>query len=59
MLALIACALLGTAGAYAYRSYVVNPGVKEPPPVITADNSTPTKVVPRARERHALEQADQ
>ena len=46
MLALVACALLGTAGAYAYRSYVVNPGVKAPPPVITADNTTPTKVVP-------------
>ena len=46
MLALIACALLGTAGAYAYRSYAVSPGAKSPPPVITADNSTPTKVVP-------------
>ncbi len=46
ILALVGCALLGTAGAYAYRSYAVNPGDKAPPPVITADNSTPTKVVP-------------
>jgi hypothetical protein len=45
-LALIGCALLGTAGAYAYRSYSSHAGIKEPPPVITADNSTPTKVVP-------------
>ena len=45
-LALIGCALLGTAGAYAYRSYSNHAGIKEPPPVITADNSTPTKVVP-------------
>ena len=42
-LALIGCALLGTAGAYAYRSYA-HPTVKEPPPVISADNTTPTKV---------------
>ncbi len=46
-LALIGCALLGTAGAYAYRSYA-HPTAKEPPPVITADQSTPTKVVPAA-----------
>jgi hypothetical protein len=45
-LALIGCAMLGTAGAYAYRSYVSNPTASLPPPVITADNSTPTKIVP-------------
>jgi SPOR domain len=45
-LALIGCAVLGTAGAYAYRSYFANPSSTQPPPVITADNSTPTKVVP-------------
>jgi sporulation related protein len=43
--ALILCAMLGTAGAYAYRSYV-HTAAKEPPPVISADNSTPAKVVP-------------
>ena len=45
-IALVGCALLGTAGAYAYRSYVSSPGSSQPPPVITADNSTPTKIVP-------------
>jgi hypothetical protein len=45
-LALIGCAMLGTAGAYAYRSYYANPSSTQPPPVITADNSTPTKIVP-------------
>jgi hypothetical protein len=45
VVALIFCALLGTAGAYAYRSYM-HPAAKEPPPVISADNSTPAKVVP-------------
>src|SRR5207244_5715815 len=45
-LALIGCAVLGTAGAYAYRSYFGNPSSTQPPPVITADNSTPTKIVP-------------
>jgi SPOR domain len=45
-LALIGCAMLGTAGAYAYRSYYGNPSSTQPPPVITADNSTPTKIVP-------------
>ena len=38
--------MLGTAGAYAYRSYYSQPGVAQPPPVITADTSTPTKIVP-------------
>ena len=45
-LALIGCAMLGTAGAYAYRSYY--PGASGPVPVITADSSTPIKVVPAA-----------
>jgi hypothetical protein len=38
--------MLGTAGAYGYRTYYALPGAQEPPPVITADNTTPTKVVP-------------
>lgn len=45
-LALISCAMLGTAGAYAYRNYTGNAGSIQPPPVITADSSTPTKIVP-------------
>jgi hypothetical protein len=45
-LALIGCAVLGTAGAYAYRSYSGVPSTTQPPPVIAADNSTPTKIVP-------------
>ena len=45
-LALIGCAILGTAGAYAYRSYFGQPGVAQPPPVITADTATPAKIVP-------------
>src|SRR5262249_21018154 len=45
-LALIGCAVLGTAGAYAYRSYYGDPSSAQPPPVIRADNSTPTKIVP-------------
>ena len=45
-LALIGCAVLGTAGAYAYRSYSGVPSSTQPPPVIAADNSTPTKIVP-------------
>ena len=45
-LALIGCAMLGTAGAYGYRTYISQPGVKEPPPLISADNTTPTKIVP-------------
>jgi SPOR domain len=44
-LALVGCALLGTVGAYAYRSYTGPVGSTQPPPVITADNS-PTKIVP-------------
>jgi hypothetical protein len=45
-LTLIACAMLGTAGAYAYRSYSGGPSSTQPPPVIAADSSTPTKIVP-------------
>jgi hypothetical protein len=41
-LVLIGCAVLGIAGGYAYR----NPSSTQSPPVITADNSTPTKIVP-------------
>ena len=47
-LAIIGCAVIGTAGAYAYRSYYGNPSSTQPPPVITADNSTPTKIVPES-----------
>lgn len=46
VLALVGCALLGTAGAYAYRSYSAPADTTQPPPVITADNSTPIKIVP-------------
>jgi SPOR domain len=45
-LALIGCAMVGTAGAYGYRSFYADAGAKGPPPVISADNSTPTKIVP-------------
>ena len=45
-LALIGCAVIGTAGAYAYRSYSGGPSSTQPPPVISADSSTPTKLVP-------------
>jgi len=45
-LALVGCALLVTVAAYAYRSYTGPAGSMQPPPVITADNSTPTKIVP-------------
>ena len=55
-LALVGCAVLGTAGAYAYRSYYGNPDAAQPPPVITADNSTPTKIVPATGRRSAIRQ---
>src|SRR6202040_2466138 len=45
-LALIGCAVLGAPGAYAYPSYSGSPDPTQPPPVITADSSTPTKIVP-------------
>ena len=41
---LIGCAMIGTAGAYGYRTYYVTPGATKAPPVITAE-STPSKVV--------------
>jgi hypothetical protein len=44
-LALIGCAVFGTAAAYGYRSYFGQPSESQRPPVITADNSTPTKIV--------------
>jgi SPOR domain len=45
-LALIGCAMLGTAGAYAYRSFHGPQVMAGPPPVIAADYATPTKIVP-------------
>jgi SPOR domain len=45
---IIGCAVLGTAGAYAFRSYYSSPSATQAPPVITADASTPTKIVPAA-----------
>jgi len=45
-LALIGCAMLGTAGAYAYRSFHGPQIIAGPPPVIAADYATPTKIVP-------------
>src|SRR5262249_14890380 len=47
-LAIIGCAVLGTACAYTYRSYQDTPTWTQAPPVITADNSTPTKIVPES-----------
>src|SRR5262245_33112125 len=44
--ALVGCAVFGTAGAYAFRTYYTSPSATLPPPVITADTSTPTKIVP-------------
>ena len=45
-LALIGCAVLGTAAAYGYRSYYGHPNSAQPPPVIIADSSMPTKIMP-------------
>jgi hypothetical protein len=45
-LALVGCAMLGSVGAYAYRSYYSHSDQVQTPPVITADNSSPTKIVP-------------
>src|SRR5215471_7004880 len=44
---LIGCAIIGTAGAYGYRTYYVGSGASKTPPVIAAD-TTPTKIVPAA-----------
>jgi SPOR domain len=60
---LIGCAMLGTAGAYGYRTYATASGSKQAP-VITADNS-PSKVVPaeqksaRSQDRVALQSGDE
>jgi hypothetical protein len=43
-LALIGCAMLGTAAAYGYRSYY--PVSPQPPSVISPDTSAPIKIVP-------------
>jgi hypothetical protein len=45
VLALVGCAVFGTAGAYAFRTYYTSSDTTQPPPVITAD-STPAKIVP-------------
>lgn len=45
-LALVGCAVLGTAAAYAYRSYSGPSRALQPPPIITADSSAPIKIVP-------------
>ncbi|MBX9774738.1 MAG: SPOR domain-containing protein [Xanthobacteraceae bacterium] len=42
---LIGCAMLGTAGAYGYRTYATSSGAGKQAPVIIAD-SAPSKVVP-------------
>lgn len=41
---LIVCAIVGTAGAYGYRTYYVVPNANRAPPVITAE-TTPSKVL--------------
>jgi SPOR domain len=45
-LVLVGCAVLGTASAYAYRSYFGHARATQPPPIITADSSAPLKIVP-------------
>ena len=44
---LIGCAMIGTAGAYGYRTYYVGPSADRAPPVISAETS-PNKVVASA-----------
>jgi SPOR domain len=51
---LIGCAMLGTAGAYGYRTYATSPNSK-PAPVIIAD-SAPSKIVPSADQKSARSQ---
>jgi hypothetical protein len=51
---LIGCAMLGTAGAYGYRTYATSPGGNKQAPVIIAD-SAPSKVVP-AEQKNARSQ---
>ena len=48
---LIGCAMLGTAGAYGYRTYAASSGAKQAP-VIVADNA-PNKIVPSADQKSA------
>jgi hypothetical protein len=48
---LIGCAMLGTAGAYGYRTYANSPGSTQAP-VIIADNS-PSKIVPSSDQKSA------
>jgi hypothetical protein len=45
VLAVLALAVLGTAGAFGYRAMFGGPGTSGPPPVIKADPN-PTKIVP-------------
>lgn len=51
---LIGCAMLGTAGAYGYRTYSMSPGTKQAP-VIIAD-SAPSKIVPSAEQKSSRSQ---
>lgn len=51
---LIGCAMLGTAGAYGYRTYATSSGPKQAP-VIIADNS-PSKIVPTNDKKSARSQ---
>jgi hypothetical protein len=51
---LIGCAMLGTAGAYAYRTYATSSGSTQAP-VIIADNS-PSKIVPANDKKSARSQ---
>src|SRR5262249_17977715 len=41
-------AVFGTAGAYAFRTYYASPSATQAPPIIAADTSAPTKIVPAA-----------
>jgi SPOR domain len=51
---LIGCAMLGTAGAYGYRTYTSSPSSKQAP-VIIAD-SAPSKIVPSTEQKTARSQ---
>jgi SPOR domain len=50
--AVIALAVVGTAGAFGYRAMFGSSGVKSPPPVIKAD-TTPSKIVPTPEKSEA------
>jgi hypothetical protein len=45
-LVLVGCAMLGIAGAYALRGYTSPSTATPSPPIITADRTTPNKIVP-------------